>query len=334
MLRKFMAYGLVGALLIPLQAFANDSMAETAIGGIKLVQSNDISLDSEDLYISEKIVKVNYKFTNHSNKDIKTLVAFPLPAIPYGLVDDYQDYSWPDYNKDLNFKTIFDGKPLNYNIIVTAEVNGKDVTKRVKELGMPIDWIKEDFTNDVIVKKFSNAQIQQFAKEGLLKKLSFANEYMPAWSAVTNVTREEIFPAGKTVSVQHSYKPANGGSVGGALDAKYRNDKDISGNYKIKYCTDKNFFAAFDKKQSTMKKDTLTYTETWIGYILKSGANWKGPIKNFHLTVDKGSPDNLVSFCMNGVKKTSPTKFEVTKTNFEPTKDLNILIIQWVKTGQ
>ena len=67
-------------------------------------------------------------------------------------------------------------------------------------------------------------------------------------------------------------------------------------------------------------------TETWLGYVLSSGAYWKGPIGDFRLVVDKGSTDNLVSFCMDGVKKISPTRFEVRKANFEPQRDLKILI--------
>lgn len=47
--------------------------------------------------------------------------------------------------------------------------------------------------------------------------------------------------------------------------------------------------------------------------------------------VDKGSPDNLVSFCMSGVKKISPTQFEVRRTNFEPKGDLDVLIAEWAQ---
>ncbi|RYE72919.1 MAG: DUF4424 domain-containing protein, partial [Oxalobacteraceae bacterium] len=71
------------------------------------------------------------------------------------------------------------------------------------------------------------------------------------------------------------------------------------------------------------------HVETWVGYILSSGANWRGPIKDFRLVVDKGKPANLVSFCMDGVRKISPTQFEVRKTDYEPDHDLNILIVQW-----
>jgi hypothetical protein len=43
----------------------------------------------------------------------------------------------------------------------------------------------------------------------------------------------------------------------------------------------------------------------------------------------KSKPDNFVSFCMDGVKKIGPTQFEVRKSNFEPAKDLNILIVEF-----
>ena len=59
------------------------------------------------------------------------------------------------------------------------------------------------------------------------------------------------------------------------------------------------------------------------------GANWNGPIGTFRLVVDKGSTENLVSFCMNGVTKIGPTRFEVVKTDFEPTRDLDIVIVKF-----
>ena len=40
-----------------------------------------------------------------------------------------------------------------------------------------------------------------------------------------------------------------------------------------------------------------------------TAGNWLGPIGRFELTVDKGSPDVLVSFCGDGVRRTGPTTF-------------------------
>ena len=54
-----------------------------------LTQSNSISLDKEDLYLSEQEVRVDYVFTNTSAKDIDTLVVFPFPDQVFKDEDDY-----------------------------------------------------------------------------------------------------------------------------------------------------------------------------------------------------------------------------------------------------
>jgi len=134
------------------------------------------------------------------------------------------------------------------------------------------------------------------------------------------------------VTVEHSYTPYTGGSVGGALLKEVRKSMpDIHAHYKKQWCVNDFFLRGFDRRNEARKNRDgyIGYGETWIGYILSSGANWRGPIKDFRLVVDKGSIDNLVSFCMDGVKKIGPTQFEVRKSNFTPAQDLNILIVQW-----
>ena len=65
-----------------------------------------------------------------------------------------------------------------------------------------------------------------------------------------------------------------------------------------------------------------------VEYILTTGANWAKPIGDFRLVVDKGKPGNLVSFCGEGVRKISPTQFEMRKRNWRPTRDLEVLILE------
>jgi hypothetical protein len=64
-----------------------------------------------------------------------------------------------------------------------------------------------------------------------------------------------------------------------------------------------------------------------IGYILTTGGNWRSPIGDFRLVVDKGAAANLVSFCGEGVRKISPTRFEIRHTNWRPDRDLKVLIV-------
>ena len=89
--------------------------------------------------------------------------------------------------------------------------------------------------------------------------------------------------------------------------------------YRRDYCVDAAFEAAAQKLPESAQ-------ERWINYVLKTGANWAGPIGSFRLVVDKGAPANLVSFCGTGVTKISPTQFELKASKFKPTKDLHILI--------
>ena len=61
--------------------------------------------------------------------------------------------------------------------------------------------------------------------------------------------------------------------------------------------------------------------------LLTTGANWAGGIEDFRIVVDKGAPDKLVSFCGQGVKKISPTQFEIHTTNFVPKTNFDVLIL-------
>ena len=53
-----------------------------------------------------------------------------------------------------------------------------------------------------------------------------------------------------------------------------------------------------------------------------------GAIRFFRLVVDKGSPNNLVSLCGENVRKVTPTIFEMTKTDFYPERDLDVLFLE------
>jgi hypothetical protein len=319
---------LAGAIAAP-SALANDSMAEVALGGLVLKESSDISMDREDLFISRDEVRVDYLFTNTGSNDIDTLVAFPLPD---------QDLSnvmvvAHDMEKELRFKTAVDGKPVTYDIVLQAMLGGKDVTAELALLGLepdtPLDWDR------------FNAKLKALPPEKLVAATAaglFSNgagtatdSYEPTWALRTTVTRRQVFPAGRTIAVSHRYKPIVGGSVPGAYDAENRR-QDWLADRISRYCIEDSWFRAFDKaraKHPAAEGNPPPYMEVWLGYALSSGANWKGPIKDFRLVIDKGKPDNLLSLCAEGVKKISPTQFEIRKINFEPKEDIRLMIVEW-----
>ena len=96
---------------------------------------------------------------------------------------------------------------------------------------------------------------------------------------------------------------------------------------KARYCADAAFFAAIDKRIGAPDRDP-GLPDWRIDYVLTTGANWAMPIGDFRLVVDKGRPGNLVSFCATGVRKISPTQFEVRHRNWRPTQDLHVIIVE------
>ena len=133
--------------------------------------------------------------------------------------------------------------------------------------------------------------------------------------------------AGRDLIVDHDYRPGAGSSVGtGLAMPDYRNTAD-GRREAATFCATPDFAASLDRLRRA-GGEGAELPDYRIGYILRTGANWRSPIGDFRLVVDKGSPRNLVSFCEEGVRRISPTQFEVRHRNWRPTRDLNVLIVQ------
>lgn len=98
------------AVLIPLStySFANDSTGYVGTGGIQYLKNAQVAMQSEDLFISKKIIKVDYLYKNLSNKDAKETVLFPLPR-----VDNFFEADFANTEALLkSFKIVVDGKNI------------------------------------------------------------------------------------------------------------------------------------------------------------------------------------------------------------------------------
>jgi Domain of unknown function (DUF4424) len=321
------------ALLAPAPALANDSEAEVGIGGIVLKAGSAIIMASEDLFISEQVVRVKYRFENPTARDIRATVAFPLPGQPRAVIWEWQQEPGKRDWSGFEYSTRVDGQLMRFRAIELAVIAGRDVTAAVKASGLPMDWyVTDGFGNEVAA--LPPARRAALTKQGLLvRDPQFEGKLVPAWDVATWFVREQVFPAGKAITVEHEYKPQVGGSVGGALYAGVRRDNpEYLADYRRRFCLDDAFLGGIDRRLAVPKTGPVThYGETWVSYVLSPGANWNGPIRDFRLVVDKGAPENLVSFCMDGVTKISPTRFEVRKRDFVPTRDLSILIAKFYK---
>src|SRR5205085_1615294 len=166
------------------------------------------------------------------------------------------------------------------------------------------------------------AEIEEYgdARAGSTKHLA------PRWTLKTTYHWQQSFPARRELVIAHRYTPSLGQSAGTSLGEP---GWEGLAEYRRKYCIDGAFLGAVMRaRQMARSSYGAPFTEQRIDYVLETGANWAGPIEDFMLVVDKGSPAHLVTFCAEGVRKISPTRFEVHKTDFTPTANLAVLILK------
>ncbi len=311
------------------QSDANDSSAALGAGGVVLTQAADIRMAKEDLYISPTKVRIRFEFANDSAKDIDTVVAFPLPDIdtnrfyvePLGAVTD-------DPINFVGFSVVANGQRVTPNVEQRAFYKDKDVTAILASAHIPVNVVSGKYSQFML--HLSPAQVKILESAGLGDHESGDGE-TPHWIVRTKFWWKQTFPAGKTVVLEHAYQPVTGQTffIGQYLAAK---PDDAGAVYFKDYCIDaatRAAIAARIRSKTGNPDDSGAMISFATDYIQLSGNNWKGSIGHFHLTLDKGKPDNILSLCWDGdLKKTSSTTFETTRKNFAPTQDIKLLVLQ------
>lgn len=326
MIRK-LALVAVAAGWLAAPAAANDSTASMGAGGLVLRRTDGIAMLSEDLYLSAREVRVAYRFLNHTDQDIETIVAFPMPDIEPGYHGDMGG-RLEDPAHLVPFITWVGDRAVRTEVEFKAVLNGVDVTDRLRAAGLPLGphaqatWdavhaLPEAVRRDLIADGLLDAGQEPDVSSDVI---------LPAWTLKTTHYWTQWFPAGEEVGITHLYAPAIGGSAGTLVGEPEADFPEAMADYRNDYCLDDAVIQAVTRRRAA----GTYFFETWLDYILTTGANWSGPIRDFRLVVDKGSPDNLVSFCAEGVRRIGPTQFEVRHTDYVPARDLNVLILEGV----
>ena len=313
----------LAAIMLAAPAAANDSVASMGAGGLVLERTDGIEMRSEDLYVSAAEIRVRYRFFNRTAQDISTIVAFPMPDLQGGIESDV---ALEDPLR-MPFTTTVNGRRVATNVEQKAVLNGVDHSDMMRGLGVPLTP-RGDATMQALA-ALPRPQIDMLIEMGLVEDRSWMDqgvrilELAPLWTLKTTHYWTQVFPTGRELDVRHQYAPAIGGSSGSVFGDPALADSEYANQEATQYCTDDAFWAGARR----MRARGLHLSETWVDYILTTGANWAEPIGEFRLVVDKGSASNLVSFCGEGVRKIGPTRFEIRRRNYTPTRDLSVLIL-------
>ena len=316
----------LAALLLATPALGNDSVASMGAGGLVLQRTDGIEMRSEDLFVSAREIRVRYRFYNRTARDISTLVAFPMPEVTGGHEGDLS-IAQDDPTLLTPFATTVNGRSVATNVEQRVFLGGVEHTDLIRALGLPLSPHRRETADAVAA--LARPQRDMLIALGLIEDRSWTErgvrtlDLVPLWTLKTTHYWTQVFPARREIGIDHRYRPAVGGSAGSGFGDPALEGSEYVDEAATRYCADEAFRAGARR----LRARGLYLTETWIDYILTTGANWAEPIGDFRLVVDKGAASNLVSFCGEGVRKIGPTRFEMRRRNFTPTRDLSVLIL-------
>jgi hypothetical protein len=304
-------------------AHANDSAAAIAAGGLELVKNDQVRMVSEALRIGPGNVEVNYVFENTSSADLTTEIAFPLPDL--NLAEAYHvplAISFRGGANFVGFRVWIDGQEIKPNMEVRA-FGKSEITNDLKRLG--VDLVDPVLKDPRVIDALR--RLDAIGDDG-------PNDLYALWTTKVTFHWSQTFPAGKRVAIRHSYGAIVGHFYKVNDDPRTRitkKDQELGGQW----CFDQSFNAAelrlLDRKYEAArsgKPDKFNMSYINVEYVLKTGANWKGPIGRFELQIEKGGAE-LVSTCpIPGLQlKRTPYGFNAVATNYTPSTDLDILFV-------
>lgn len=315
---------------------ANDSNATLGAGGLVPKKSSSIVMESEDLRISTHEIAVRYVFRNTGPTPLDEIVAFPLPEIDGGLVANVPiDIPSSDPLNYIAFKVSAGGVAIKPSMEVRSFFGGAEITNELRTFHLPLSVLDPNVT--AAVNKLAPTDRAHILKQGWVDcSLTRDHKCWPYWQSRMQYYWTQHFPAGGSIEVTHTYHPVvGGGTMYSGEDG--RREVELSSQYLSRYCPSAESLDRLasklqlppGRKYSSLDRGAIAERE--IEYILTTANTWSGPIRNFHLSVVSDSAEDIVAACMPDLKRTAPTRYEIHLSNFRPSKEIEILILQPVK---
>ena len=265
---------------------------------------------------------MRYVFRNKTNRDIDAMMAFPLPPLNGGdLENEPMRLPSSDPLNFMDFRVSVNGKDVPTEAQVRATFDNRDITPRLAALGLPVSVADKRF--EAALARLPRTQQDQLEKDSWIECYEGQPRRCGAyWTTEIQYHWRQRFPAGAAVAVQHTYRPVVGGAYLYASS---------SGASSVRaYCGGADALArvtALKKRHPAKTRDGIVLWERRVQYILTTANNWSGPIGNFRLTVTTESPEDLLLSCMTGLKGTAPGRYEFAQSDFRPAKELNLLVL-------
>jgi len=337
-LKYFLAVVLAGSSLFFCERLmANDTAAMGTAANIQFVQNNKIVIHREDLEIGpltelEVPIRVHYVMENQGTKSEDLQIAFPLPGCSFSEYVSARIYSRTSRSetciKEPRMELKVDGQKITNGSWTTllsvrgVPFNQSNESKRSKittEQLLQMFELLPDMPGEETAKqeKIFEQRLAALCK-GLGEKIGKRFD-CPAFRKIQSqrvFLWRNTFPAGKMTTVEHHY----------VVESSYNQYAEEAFKRDAFCLNDKSILKAWEKAQEyTLGETSALARQHFIGYILKTGANWAAPIGEFNLTLKKANANQYISTCFDGLKKTGSLEFRARRKNFLPKEDLFVL---------
>jgi hypothetical protein len=299
--------------------FSNDGHAAITTSGIIFNKSDKISIETENLIISENKIIVEYLFRNNSASDINAVIAFPFPDI---ICDPFNPMNYPD-----GFTVFVDGKKIECEKEIKAVIYdttghfkiGQDITDILIRNRIPLDCrdLGEIQNNRG---KITNSYYKKLIKLGLA-----VDPQGDPWQIFYKIQLKcywnQVFPANSNLSIKHEYIPSLGSENG-----YYEGDSNII-RIKERISDYQKFYLEHLKNDKYGTR--FSYKDKYyvnLNYVLQTANTWKGPIKKFTVTFIN-SGELLVS-SLQGPFKYLGGNMVICKSNYVPKEDLLVIFFK------
>jgi hypothetical protein len=309
----------------PAPALAEGSDPPLAAGGLLVGPNAGLTVAAQDLRVSEKAIEATWDFVNASDRDLTTLVAFPLPTLTPIDADLFEGRGGDPV--DFLASTIeVDGKKITPTVEQHASVLGLDVTARLAADGVALNPYTGPKAREALAALAPDKR-GFYADRGMAVWLEGAPTGL-AWTVSTTFHWMQSFPKGKTVRIVHRYRPM----VGRELVTEATLDRWATpGAGRDAPCLDKAGGEALRKALAAAKRPdgSTALMQRRIAYRLAPPDGPAGPIGHFRVTVEKPKPTTLAAVCLDGATaKAGPTGLVFEATNFVPKSDLSVMLVE------
>ena len=315
-------------------ASANETLSELPTGGLAFLRpSNPAALvrEAQDVRLSPDAVTITYRISNSSDAPLDVMLGFKLPELDFSDPDASYAIPGPDPLNFLSATLKVDGKPAVLPLVQTATSSGKDVSEALRRARLalvPVGTFQTDLA--AMAPDMRDALL----KQELIKEVGTDIEgkplYFPTWTVRTEGLRKLTIAPRKPTEVSIRYLPSVGVTRDTVLRKALRDQASVASQVraaKAAYCIDQGFLNGLDILSGGADANTASLIERRIRVVLAAEGEVPQPVQAYHLVVDKGRPQRIVSFCSENLKKVSATTFETKGTDLTPRAGFDLLMI-------